>query len=1111
MNILFVDDEEGLLDQAKIFLEQMEYDFNVSTVRSSEEALEKLNNENHDAIISDYQMPQIDGLELLEIIRKEKNRDLPFIIFTGRGREEVAIKALNLGADRYIQKGGSPKSQYGILAEAINQEVRRHQIESKLELTQYSVDKASASIYWIRPDGSFVYTNDKVKDRLGYTSEELDKMHVWDVDPNHGKDMREEQWKRIKDEKVITFRTQHKTKNGDVFPVDITSHYIEHEGEEYEFAFSRDITERIETREVLEKSEKRYKTMFEFASDGIVLLDEDGVITECNSTFVEILGYEKSEIIGKTPADFSPDVQEDGELSAKKVKRYVQKTLNGENPSFEWLMETKDDSKLFTEISLKKIKINDETKIIAMKRDISQRKKAEKEIKKEKKKFKEIFNNANDAIYLHELTEEGMPGNFIEVNDVACEMLGFSREEFMEMSPGDIDAGKKKDDVPDIMEKLTEEGDLRFEMTHITKNGKKIPVELHSHVFNYEGEKRVLSVARDISKRKEAEIKLKKSERRFRKSFEALPDPAFLVDKEGVFQNVNEAAEEKLGYAKEDIIGKTLSEMPFITGEEEKKALKVFEKRKEGVDVSPYVLEFISKDGKSIFTEINAGTFKEDGFKGEIVIARDITEEKRSKRELKVAQQRLELALKGAELGVWDWNIKSDEVKFNKKWANMIGFSLDEIDQNFEFWEERVHPEDLSRVKRKLEKHLKGEIDIYRSEHRMKTKTGEWIWIKDVGKVFERDENGEPLRAVGVHEDITKRKKTEEKLKESEKRYRELSEELENILDHIPGLVYYKDKENNLIRVNEALAEAHGMTKEEMEGKNLFDLYPEEEAEKYLEDDREVIENREPKLNMVEPWSPEEKRWLSTSKIPYVVDGEVRGIIGISIDITEEKKTQEREELLHTILRHDVKNKVQVVQGYLQLLDQQELTGESRDYLQKALKGNKESMNLLNKIRLLLKAQKEVKKDVNISNTVHEAVHETESLAKDMGFEIDLQCPSMECKAKAGPLLKEVFSNIIENSVQHSNGERIKISGEIKNDEITCTIEDDGKGIPEEEKKSIFEKGYTTDQKRGTGLGMFIVKLLLDTYEGKIEVNDSELGGARFDIHLKRCSVDGKR
>ncbi len=106
---------------------------------------------------------------------------------------------------------------------------------------------------------------------------------------------------------------------------------------------------------------------------------------------------------------------------------------------------------------------------------------------------------------------------------------------------------------------------------------------------------------------------------------------------------------------------------------------------------------------------------------------------------------------------------------------------------------------------------------------------------------------------------------------------------------------------------------------------------------------------------------------------------------------------------------------------------------------------------------------------------------------------------------EGGPLINEVFSNLEENSIRHSDGSRLRIRGEVTENEVTCIIEDDGRGIPDEEKEKIFEKGYTTDEERGTGLGMFLVKTLLDIYGGSIEVKDSELGGARFDVHLQKA------
>lgn len=142
--------------------------------------------------------------------------------------------------------------------------------------------------------------------------------------------------------------------------------------------------------------------------------------------------------------------------------------------------------------------------------------------------------------------------------------------------------------------------------------------------------------------------------------------------------------------------------------------------------------------------------------------------------------------------------------------------------------------------------------------------------------------------------DLREQRSTEEALRKSEIHFRELSNQFEAILDHIPGLVFYKDRKNNFIRVNKYLADAQHKRKEEMEGVNLADLYPVEVAEQYYNDDLEVIDSATAKLNIIEPWETKAgMRWVSTSKIPFInADGEILGVIGISLDITEMMNTQ---------------------------------------------------------------------------------------------------------------------------------------------------------------------------------------------------------------------------
>jgi len=130
----------------------------------------------------------------------------------------------------------------------------------------------------------------------------------------------------------------------------------------------------------------------------------------------------------------------------------------------------------------------------------------------------------------------------------------------------------------------------------------------------------------------------------------------------------------------------------------------------------------------------------------------------------------------------------------------------------------------------------------------------------------------------------------------SEKKYKKLANEMEMILDNIPGLVFYKDTKNNLIRVNKYFADSHKLNKKELEGKSCFDLYPKEQAQAYWDDDLEVINSGKPKLNVLEPWEIESGvRWLSTNKIPfYDVKGKCTGIISFSKDVTEEIRAERK-------------------------------------------------------------------------------------------------------------------------------------------------------------------------------------------------------------------------
>ncbi|NJN96309.1 MAG: PAS domain-containing protein [Anaerolineales bacterium] len=135
-----------------------------------------------------------------------------------------------------------------------------------------------------------------------------------------------------------------------------------------------------------------------------------------------------------------------------------------------------------------------------------------------------------------------------------------------------------------------------------------------------------------------------------------------------------------------------------------------------------------------------------------------------AKAALRENEQRLELALRGANLGVWDLNVQNGEIIVNRRATETLGYAPDEIEPSLRWWDERTHPDDLLRLREAWQGHITGKTPFYECEYRLRKKTGEWKWVLDRGKVVEWDQQQQPLRATGTNLDITERKQIEEAL-----------------------------------------------------------------------------------------------------------------------------------------------------------------------------------------------------------------------------------------------------------------------------------------------------------------------------------------------------------
>jgi PAS domain S-box-containing protein len=263
----------------------------------------------------------------------------------------------------------------------------------------------------------------------------------------------------------------------------------------------------------------------------------------------------------------------------------------------------------------------------------------------------------------------------------------------------------------------------------------------------------------------------------------------------------------------------------------------------------------------------------------------DITELKQVEEALREKEERWQLALRGNNDGIWDWNVKTNEVFFSPRWKEMLGYEDNEIANNIDEWGKRVHPDDLEWVTQEIKDHFAKKIPFYITEHRVLCKNGSYKWILDRGQAL-WDEEGNVVRMVGSHTDITERKQMEAALKESEERF-------QAFMNHSPTAAWITDADGKILYVNETYLQIFRWSRQDVVGKSVFDLYQPQFARQYLENIQTVAKTNQI-LEAVEsaPDANGTVRNFLVYKFPINSRSKQCLVGGIAIDITERQQTE---------------------------------------------------------------------------------------------------------------------------------------------------------------------------------------------------------------------------
>jgi PAS domain S-box-containing protein len=347
----------------------------------------------------------------------------------------------------------------------------------------------------------------------------------------------------------------------------------------------------------------------------------------------------------------------------------------------------------------------------------------------------------------------------------------------------------------------------------------KNPQELREELEALQAELSVLKKAQERSAHSEDAIQ--KSEERYRRIVSAVTDYIYKVHvEEGrmVRTEHSPACEAVTGYTVEEFDADPYLWFTMVAEADREKVRKFFREVLTGEHEGPIEHRIYRKDG-SMRWVVNIPVIHRNGA-GEVIsydgVVSDITQRKNAEEALKESEERWQFALEGAGDGVWDWDLRTNKFFRSRRWKEMLGYEDDEIGDSPDEWMKLIHPDEQDKCDGELDRHLSGRASVYMSEHRYRCKDGTYKWILDRGKIIQWDHDGNPVRIIGTHADITERKRAEEALKESEERFRTLQEaSFGGISIHDKGVI---------LDCNQGLADMTGYSPDELIGMNSLNL-----------------------------------------------------------------------------------------------------------------------------------------------------------------------------------------------------------------------------------------------------------------------------------------------
>lgn len=686
-----------------------------------------------------------------------------------------------------------------------------------------------------------------------------------------------------------------------------------------------------------------------------------------------------------------------------------------------------------------------------------------------------VVDHSADSIFLVQADS-----SLFYVNDAACRLLGYSKDELLQMSLCGVDVRYASNVWGEHWSCLKESRTLTYESLLFSKSGQEIDVEICANYFCFGGREYDCSFMRDIRLRKQAEASLKcqneeiaSLNEEYRIQNDELHNAKDYLEKsESRLREAQHIA--KMGDWEFDLLTDyfywsdelyRIFEVKYPSGRIALSTVCSFIHPEELESVkSAYSMHLHSKQEMDLIVRVQTGSgqiksvnvrcrteYRADGKPvlsvGTLV---DVTDRIRNEEELRTSRERFELAINGSHSGIWDWDLRTNQTFFSKRWKDQIGYLDEELPNNFDTWEAHLHPDDKALVLENLKWYLEGKTSEYSVEFRFLHKNGSFVWIHARGEVF-RDNEGRPCRMAGSHTEITDRKRAEDELA----KYRE----------HLEDLVRERTVELERSRFA-ALSLMQDANKEKlrMQGASF------------------VLKKNQTQLERAK--------------------------------LEAEKANNAKSEFLSN-MSHELRTPLNAILGFSKILKQQKnMTENQKEQLETISNCGEHLLSLINDILDMSKIEAQKLELVLCEFSLQQAVRTVFNISKvkadekELEFVLENVSDLPEYVLGDERKLKQVMLNLANNAVKFTDSGRIVISVGYKPEVSVFVFEvaDTGIGIPEERQMEVFYPfvQYAGDKlfHEGTGLGLSISKELVGLMRGEIHLHSVPGEGSTFRIEI---------